>query len=183
MGVRWGERKGVAHLDLRAGDEWREDDAERAAHCGLALLALGQAVGAEVLTRHGRAGVGVRVGVHTGGVLLGNGVDAEGIIRGSAVNIAARMEQTAPAVGLRIIHDTYAQVRGLFEVELQEPLLVNGVDALVSSLLVLRAKPRSFRIGTRGIEGVATRTIGRDAELEALQAACHRLLWAPVRTC
>ena len=125
----------------------------------------------------------MRVGVHTGGVLLGSGVDAEGIIRGSAVNIAARMEQTAPAVGLRIIHDTYAQVRGLFEVEPQEPLLVNGVDALVSSYLVLRAKPRSFRIGTRGIEGVATRTIGRDAELEALQAACHRLLWAPVRTC
>jgi len=156
-------------------DESREDDAERAVHCGLALLALGQAVGAEVLARHGRAGVDVRVGVHTGGVLLGGGVDAEDTIRGSAVNIAARMEQTAPAGGLRISHDTYAQVRGLFEVEAQEPLLVKGVDAPVSSYLVLRAKPRSFRIGTRGIEGVATRMIGRDAELEALQAAYHRL--------
>ena len=156
-------------------DESREDDAERAVHCGLALLALGQAVGAEVLARHGRAGVDVRVGVHTGGVLLGGGVDAEDTIRGSAVNIAARMEQSAPAGGLRISHDTYAQVRGLFEVEPQEPLLVKGVDAPVSSYLVLRAKPRSFRIGTRGIEGVATRMIGRDGELEALQAAYHRL--------
>ena len=156
-------------------DESREDDAERAVHCGLALLALGQAVGAEVLARHGRAGVDVRVGVHTGGVLLGGGVDAEDTIRGSAVNIAARMEQSAPAGGLRISHDTYAQVRGLFEVDAQEPLLVKGVDAPVSSYLVLRAKPRSFRIGTRGIEGVATRMIGRDGELEALQAAYHRL--------
>ncbi|MFY7949822.1 MAG: ATP-binding protein, partial [Gemmatimonas sp.] len=116
-----------------------------------------------------------RVGIHTGGVLLGGGVDAEGTIRGIAVNIAARMEQTAPAGALRISHDTYAQVRGLFEVDAQEPLAVKGVDAPVQSHLVRRAKPRQFRIGTRGIEGVATRMIGRDAELEALQAAYHRL--------
>jgi predicted ATPase/class 3 adenylate cyclase len=156
-------------------DEAREDDAERAVHCGLALLALGQVLGAEVQASHGHTGFNVRVGIHTGGVLLGGGVDAEGTIRGSAVNIAARMEQTAPPGGLRISHDTYAQVRGLFEVDAQEPLAVKGVDAPVVSCLVQRAKPRQFRIVTRGIEGVATRMIGRDAELEALQAAYRRL--------
>jgi class 3 adenylate cyclase/tetratricopeptide (TPR) repeat protein len=156
-------------------DEAREDDAERAVHCGLALLELGQALGAEVQARHGHAGFDLRVGVHTGGVLLGGGVDGDGTIRGIAVNIAARMEQTAPAGGLRISHDTYAQVRGLFEVDAQEQLEVKGVDAPVQSWLVKRAKPRQFRIGTRGIEGVATRMIGRDAEFEALQAAFHRL--------
>jgi hypothetical protein len=40
---------------------------------------------------------------------------------------------------------------------------------------VLRAKPKRFRLGSRGIEGVATRMIGRDAELEALQDAFKRL--------
>jgi class 3 adenylate cyclase len=118
-------------------DEAREDDAERAVQCALALLALGRALGralgAEVLARHGHAGFDVRVGIHTGGVLLGGGVDAEGTIRGSSVNIAARMEQTAPPGGLRISHDTYAQVRGLFEVVAQEPLAVKGVDAPVQS--------------------------------------------------
>ena len=108
-------------------------------------------------------------------MLLGGGVDAEGNIRGHAVNVAARMEQTAPAGALRISHDTYTQVRGLFEVDAQEPLAVKGVDAPVQSYLVQRAKPRQFRIRTRGIEGVATRMIGRDAELETLQAAYHRL--------
>jgi len=152
-----------------------EDDAERAVHCGLALLELGQALGSEVLARHGRAGFDVRVGIHTGGVLLGGGVDAEGTIRGIAVNIAARMEQTAPAAALRISHDTYAQVRGMFEVDAQEPLAVKGVDAPVTSYLVRRAKPRQFRIGTRGIEGVATKMIGRDAELEQLKTAFKRL--------
>ena len=156
-------------------DTSREDDAERAVQCGLALLGLGKTLGAEVLAGHGRAGVDVRVGVHTGGVLLGGGVDAEGTIRGSAVNIAARMEQTAPPGGLRISHDTYAQVRGLFEVELQKPLAVKGVDAPIQSYLVKRAKPRNFRIRSRGIEGVVTRMIGRDVELEALQTAFKRL--------
>ena len=45
------------------------------------------------------------------------------------------------------------------------------MDTPIQSRLVRRAKPRILRIGTRGIEGVATRMIGRDAELEALQAA------------
>jgi class 3 adenylate cyclase len=156
-------------------DEAKEDDAERAVRCGLTLLELGKALGAEVQAAHGHAGFDVRVGIHTGAVLLGGGVDADGTIRGIAVNIAARMEQTAPAGALHISHDTYAQVRGMFEVEAQEPLSVKGVDEPIQSYLVQRAKPRSFRIGTRGIEGVATRMIGRDAELAALQAAFRRL--------
>ena len=136
-------------------DESREDDAERAVHCGPALLALGKTLGAEVLARHSRAGVGVGVfvGVHTGGVLLGGGVDADGSIRGSAVNIGARMEQSAPPGGLRISHDTYVQVRGLFEVDAQEPLLVKGVDApfrATSCCAPSRATSASARAVSKG---------------------------------
>ena len=71
----------------------REDDAECAVHCGLALLALGTTLSAEVLAAHGHNAFNIRVGSHTGDVLLGSGVDADGSIRGMAVNIAARMEQ------------------------------------------------------------------------------------------
>ncbi|MBC7482682.1 MAG: hypothetical protein H7337_12460, partial [Rhizobacter sp.] len=45
--------------------ESREDDTERAVQCGLALLALGKALGAEVLGAHGHDGFNVRVGIHT----------------------------------------------------------------------------------------------------------------------
>ena len=162
-------------LAVFGADEAREDDAERAVRCGLDLLELGRTLGAEVQAVHRHEGFNVRVGVHTGGVLLGGGVDADGSIRGIAVNIAARMEQTAPAGALRISHDAYAQVRGMFDVELQQPLAVKGVDEPIQSYLVLRAKARNFRLGSRGIEGVSTRMIGRDAELEALQDAFKRL--------
>jgi class 3 adenylate cyclase len=162
-------------LAVFGADEVAEDDAERAVRCGLALAELGNAVEAEVQAAYQHPGFNIRIGIHTGEVLLGGGVDEEGSIRGQAVNIAARMEQTAPAGGLRISHDTYAQVRGMFDVEPQPLLTVKGIDEPVQSYLVLRAKPRSFRLGSRGIEGVATRMIGRDAELEALQDAFKRL--------
>lgn len=167
---------GDSLLAAFGAEQAREDDTERAVRCGLGLLELGRNLGIEVAATHGHAGFDVRVGIHTGGVLLGGGVDAEGSIRGIAVNIAARMEQAAPPGALRISHETYTQVRGMFEVQAQEPLAVKGVDTPIRSYLVRSAKPRSFRIAARGIEGVATRMIGRDVELDMLKEAFKQLL-------
>lgn len=164
-------------LAVFGGDEAREDDAERAVHAGLALLAEGRSLGAEVLALHGHAGFNVRVGLHSGGVLLGGGVDAEGSIRGMAVNVAARMEQTAPPGALRISQDTYRQVQGLFEVQAQDPIAVKGVDEPVVTWLVLRARPRTLRGRRLDFEGIETRLVGRSGEFESLQAA-WRLLHA-----
>ncbi len=142
----------------------REDDVERAVRCGLALLDAGRALGRQVLEQHRHEDPNVRVGVHTGGVLLGGGVDNDRTIRGITVNIAARMEQTAPPGALRISHDTYRHVRGVFDVDPQIPFTVKGVTESVRTYLVLHAKPRAFKIATRGIKGVETRMIGRDGE-------------------
>ena len=166
---------GDSVLAVFGASEVREDDPERAVRAGLALLEAGQEQGAQLHRQYGHDGFNVRVGVHTGGVLLGGGVDAEDSVRGQVVNIAARMEQTAPPGTLRISHDTYRHVRGVFDVEPQPPLAVKGMDERLATYLVQRAKPRAFRVATRGIEGVETRMIGRDAELEQLQEACKRL--------
>ena len=186
-GTRIVERQGgrVLHyagdnlLAAFGADEVREDDAERAVQCGLALLELGRLAGTEVLAAHGHAGLDVRVGLHTGGVLLGGGVDAEGTIRGSAVNIAARMEQTAPPGGMRISHETYTQVRGVFEVAAEPPIAVKGLAEPVATYLVQGVKARAFRVTTRGIEGVETRMFGRDDEFEVLKDAFKRLFVEP----
>ncbi len=162
---------GDSMLAVFGADEAREDDPERAVRAGLALLDEGKRQGELVRRSHGHAHFNVRIGVHTGRVLLGGGVDAEGSIRGLAVNIAARMEQTAPEGSVRISHDTYRHVRGVFDVESQPPILVKGVDEPIVTYLVQRAKPRAFRVAARGIEGVETRMIGREADLQALQEA------------
>ena len=170
---------GDSLLAVFGADGAREDDPERAVRAGLALLAEGRHQGEQVAMKYGHRGVDVRVGIHTGGVLLGGGVDAEGSIRGMSVNIAARMEQSAPAGALRISHDTYRHVRGVFDVEPQPPIELKGLDGLIVTYLVVRAKPRAFRVATRGIEGVETHMVGRDAELEQLQAAFRRLYIEP----
>ena len=151
-----------------------EDDAESAVHAGLAVVEAAREHAAAVMRDHGIADFNVRAGVHTGRVLLGAGVDAEGSIRGATVNIAARMEQTAPHGRLRISHDTWRQVRGLFETSEMEAVKVKGVDQPLRSYLVERARPHGFRNPTRGIEGIATRMVGRDAELAALGEAFAR---------
>ena len=125
---------------------------------------------------HGHDGFNVRVGIHTGGVLLGGGVDAEGSIRGIAVNIAARMEQTAPAGALRISHDTYRQVRGAVRRRAAGAAGGQGRRRARRRPTSCCAPSRApFASRSRGIEGVATRMIGRDAELAALQDAFERL--------
>ena len=168
---------GDSMLAAFGADQALEDDAERGVRAGLAILEEAPRLAADFTARYGLEGFDLRVGINTGPVLLGGGVDAEGSIRGTPVNIAARMEQTAPAGGLRISHDTYRHVRGVFDVEAQAPIEIKGITGLVRSYLVLRAKPRAFRMANRGLEGVETRMVGRDAELarvvEAFQTACE----------
>jgi predicted ATPase/class 3 adenylate cyclase len=159
---------GDSLLAVFGADRAHEDDAERAVRAGLAILAEAAPLAARFRVEHGLESFALRVGLSTGTVLLGGGVDAEGSIRGITVNIAARMEQTAPAGTLRISHDTYRHVRGLFEVELQEPIKVKGITEPMRSYLVLRAHPRAFKVANRGLEGVETRMVGRDAELARL---------------
>ena len=92
------------------------------------MLGLVAPLAAEVTNRRDSLEeLAVRVGIHTGTVLLGGGVDDDDSIRGSAVAIAARMEQTAPSGALRISDDTYGLVRGVFDVVAQAPLEIKGV--------------------------------------------------------
>src|SRR6185295_5798615 len=106
---------GDSLLAAFGADGGHEDDAERAVRAGLDLLDEARLQGERVRGTHGQDGFGVRVGVHTGHVLLGGGVDDEGTIRGYTVNIAARLEQTAPPGSLRISQETWRHVRGVFD--------------------------------------------------------------------
>ncbi len=151
-----------------------EDDAERAVACGLALLHEATQQAARVQQRHGWDGFAVRVGLSSGDVLLGGGVDGEGTIRGSTVNLAARMEQTAPPGRLRISHDTWRLVRGLFAVEPQPPLAVKGHDAPVRSYLVSGALAAPQLQQRRGVLEQRTPLQGRAAQLAQLHTALAR---------
>jgi tetratricopeptide (TPR) repeat protein len=123
------------------------------------------------------APLALRVGLHTGLIIIDHvGDTAERSIIGETVNLASRIEGAAPAGGILISHATYRHVRGVFDVRPREPLAVKGVAERAIVYEVLAAKPRAFRLGTRGIEGIETRMVGRDDELLALQTAFTGML-------
>jgi len=131
--------------------------------------------------------VQLRAGIHTGLVVvgeLGEATHKEFTASGDAMNLAARLQSAAPPGGILISHDTYRYVRGVFDVTPRPPLTVKGKSEPLQTYLVRRAKPRPFRSITRGVAGIETRTIGREAEMQALQAAYlrtyegHGTVWA-----
>ncbi|UCC77445.1 MAG: AAA family ATPase, partial [Anaerolineales bacterium] len=153
-----------------------EDDPERACRAALEIVAGAERYAARLEEERGVTGFNVRVGIHTGLVVVGEvGSDlrVEYTAMGDAINLAARMEQNAPPGGILITHDTYRHVRGVFSVLQQEPLRVKGKEEPVQTYLVQQAKPRAFRKGVRGVEGIETRMIGREGELRQLQDAFH----------
>ncbi len=162
---------GDGMLAAFGADESREDDAECAVLAALGILEEAKHQAAAAFAAHAISDFDVRTGINTGTVLLGGGMDAEGSIRGAVVNVAARMEQSAPTGALRISHATYRHVHGLFEVEEQAPIKVKGVEAPMRNYLVQRPRPSGLRAALRGIDGVQTRLVGRDRELAALRAA------------
>jgi class 3 adenylate cyclase/tetratricopeptide (TPR) repeat protein len=167
---------GDGMLAAFGADDANEDDVEAAVRAGLAIVEDAGQHADIVRTMHGVPEFNVRAGIHTGRVLLGAGVDVEGSIRGAAVNLAARMEQTAAPGSLRISHDTYRHVSGLFDVIELPSAPVKGVEQPVRSYIVERARPRAFRMSTRGVEGLSTPMVGRAAELacllDAFNAVC-----------
>ena len=157
-------------------DSTREDDAERAVTCGLALLQEAARRGGAVQQAHGLAGFDARVGIHTGPVVRGGGVEQDNSLSGLAVNIAARMEQAAPPGTLRISMDTYRLVQDRFDVLEQPALQVKGLQAPMRTFLVQRERERRLRGLRHGADGVSTTLIGRDDELGRLQRAAAAVL-------
>ena len=148
----------------------REDDAENAVLAGLAIVDEAALQGERVRREHGHPGFHVRVGLHSGPVLLGGGVDAANTIRGATVNLAARMEQSAVPGTVRISAATQRLVQGQFETQEQPPLQVKGHEAPLQTYVVIRRLPRGeFGIG-RGT-GWWAPLLGRDDTMAALQAA------------
>ena len=167
---------GDGMLAAFGADASHEDDAESAILAGLGIIEEARHQAPRVQLEHGIPDFNVRAGINTGTVLLGGGVDAEGSIRGAVVNVAARMEQSAPVGGLRISHDTCRHVRGAFELAEQAPISVKGVDTPVRSYLVQGVAPRALRARARGVDGVHTPLVGRDDELGSLRAAFGRVV-------
>jgi class 3 adenylate cyclase len=150
-----------------------EDDPERAIRCGLDMVREIDALGHESSAEHG-VPLKVRVGINTGPVvvgMVGTDVAQEYTAMGDAVNVAARMQASAPPGGVLVTAATYRYVAPLVEAIDAGRLELKGKADAVQAYQVTAL--RRGVTSTRGLGGeIRSAMIGRDAELDRLKSAC-----------
>ena len=146
-----------------------EDDPQRAVLAGLDIVA-GIAPYREQIKNSWGIDLNVRVGINTGLVVVGavgSDLRMEYTALGDAINLAARMEETAQPGTVQIAQDTHKHVVKLFEFESLGDIEVKGKSEPVQAYCVLGRKEVAGQ--ARGIEGLHVKMVGREAELLTLQ--------------
>lgn len=159
---------GDAVMALWGVDITREDDPEHAVRAALAM----QTEIREFNSADPKRGVplNMRIGINTGYALLGTvGMVGEFSAIGETVNLAPHLEHAAPVGGVLISGETLRHVLGLFDVEEHAPLTLPNKPEPIPTYSVKRVRLDAFRVGTRGVEGIETRMVGREAELKKIK--------------
>jgi ABC-type oligopeptide transport system substrate-binding subunit/class 3 adenylate cyclase len=154
-----------------------EDDAERAVRAGLRITQELAAYGSEVAAGWGVDDFAVRVGVNTGSVVLGPvgaGSRVEYGAVGDAINTAARLQSAATPGTVLVGESTHRLVEPLFDWDEPLRLALKGKEDKVVAYEAtgVRAVPGK----SRGVLGVQTPLVGREAELSVAREAAQAVL-------
>ncbi len=136
----------------------REDDPERAVRAGLAIVDAMVALNATLAADDGTR-LEVRIGIHTGPVVIADG----GEVFGETANVAARVQSAAEPDTLAITAATHRLVAGMFVVEDRGPRTLKGVREPMTLYRVVR--PSGIHSRLDAAAGRLTGFVGREPEL------------------
>jgi class 3 adenylate cyclase/tetratricopeptide (TPR) repeat protein len=147
-----------------------ENDAERAVRAALALAEEMSSVALE-LPDPAPSSLAVRVGIHTGLVVVGSEIHSGGrqdhSIVGEAANLAARLQADAPPNSVVVSADTLELVEGLFEWEHLGARRFKGITRAVAVYRINRPRVGARRhLGRRS----AAQMVGRERQLNLMQS-------------
>jgi class 3 adenylate cyclase len=153
-----------------------EDDPERAVLAALAMQVAIKRYAAGLSPGPG-AELSVRVGINTGQVIAASIGDQayhrEETARGRAIALAERMEKACQPGTVLVAEETYRLTAPLFE---WQPLGEIRVEDVSQPVAVYRPLAHVTTTGKgRGIAGLESPLVGRDAALRALENAIERL--------
>jgi class 3 adenylate cyclase/predicted ATPase len=138
-----------------------DNDAERAARAGLAML---EAI-AKLNEQPSRPTLSARVGIDSGKVVVGAGAGKDAEVFGDVPNIAARVQSAAQPDTVLITASAHRLISGLFIVENVGARELKGVPAPIEVFRVIR--PTGVRGRIRTARGL-TPFVGREEEFATL---------------
>jgi len=171
------------HVALYLGDgllvffgypQANEDDPQRAVMAGLALIDAIAALNSSLAIPAGR-NLAVRVGIHSGAVVVADGSRRRANVFGSVPNIASHVQSlTAPNTVL-ITAAVHHLVSGIFVVEDAGMRPLKGVEHPLQLYRVIQASGARGRLAASAAAGL-TSFVGRDDELRVLNDRWNRVL-------
>ncbi len=146
-----------------------DNDAERAVRAGLGILDAMKALN-ERLDKDKGIRLGVRVGIHTGLVVVGDvgaGSKQEQLALGEVPNIAARIQGLAQPDTVVISNATYRLVQGYFECQALGERELRGVAEPIAIYRALQESGAQSRLDVATSRGL-TPLVGRESEVTLL---------------
>src|SRR5262245_29611223 len=149
-----------------------DDNAERGARAGIAILDALVPLSEHLESQHG-APLAVRIGIHTGDVVIGEGGGKDPEVFGEAVHLAARVQQLAGPNEVVITETTCRLVSGLFVVEALGGHALRGFPKDVALYRVLQPSGARGRLQASRLRGL-TPFVGREPERSLLLSRWER---------
>jgi class 3 adenylate cyclase len=148
-----------------------EDDAQRAVRAGLGLVAAMGELNTR-LARHPGVQLAVRIGIHTGLVVvgeMGGGSRQEQLALGETPNVAARIQGVATSDTIAISPATFRLVQGYFTCQDLGSHTLKGLAAPLQVYRILGESEAQSRLDVAGATGF-TPLVGREAGGAAARA-------------
>jgi class 3 adenylate cyclase/tetratricopeptide (TPR) repeat protein len=145
-----------------------EDDPERAVRAAIAMHARMPALNAELKATRG-VELMMRIGVNTGEVVTATGIDRDGLVTGTPVNLAARLEAFADPGSIVVGERTHRDTRHAIAYRALGEISVKGFDRPMPAFQV-EGEARTVRAGATA----AAPMVGRQSEIDLLRLVLDR---------
>jgi class 3 adenylate cyclase/tetratricopeptide (TPR) repeat protein len=149
-----------------------EDDGEYAVRAGLAIVDAIASINARLTQERRPTRLSVRVGIHTGSVVVGQGGGSEADVFGDVPNVAARVQAAAEPNSVFITRAMNQLVSGLFVVEDRGARGLKGIKETVQLYRVIQ--PSAARRRVHRSAHAAARFVGREDEIALLMNRWER---------
>jgi predicted ATPase/class 3 adenylate cyclase len=152
-----------------------EDDPERAVRCALEMQHAMRDLSADLERTRGFE-LRLHIGINTGEVLagrMGSSREHDYTVMGDAVNLAARLQNTAEAGQIVVGETTYRATSEVIDYRSRGTVPVRGKAQPVPVWEVVGVRTRRGQV--RGLPGMEARMVGRDSEFATLKKAFDRV--------